>query len=127
VLNDTHGHLVGDLVLQQIATRMRRCLREGDTVARMGGDEFTLLLPNVSGSVEAARVAERLLEALRAPILIQEGEFPISVSLGLSLFPQDAITADELLRLADAALYRAKARGKATFELYSGRHPSRLS
>lgn len=119
-LNDTHGHILGDLVLQQIALRLRRCLREGDTVARMGGDEFTLLLPNVSGSAEAARVAERLLDALRQPIRLQQGEFIITVSLGLSIFPHDGMDVTDLLGKADSALYRAKNAGKNTYQLFAG-------
>jgi diguanylate cyclase (GGDEF)-like protein len=120
-LNDTFGHLFGDLVLQQVALRLCRCLREGDTVARMGGDEFTLLLPNVSGVREAAGVAERLFDVLRQPMLIEQREFCITISLGLSLFPQDGTDAAELLRKADQAMYRAKGTGKNTYTL-SG-HP----
>lgn len=126
-LNDTFGHLFGDLVLQQVALRLCRCLREGDTVARMGGDEFTLLLPNVSGMREAAGVAERLFEALRQPMHIENREFCITISLGISLYPQDGIDAAELLRKADHAMYRAKGTGKNTYALSSGQQHAPLS
>jgi diguanylate cyclase (GGDEF)-like protein/PAS domain S-box-containing protein len=119
-LNDTHGHLVGDLVLQQVAGRLCRCLREGDTVARMGGDEFTLLLPNVNGGSEAARVAERLLDALRQPLVIEQGDIHLTGSFGISIFPNDGLDAAELLRKADHAMYRAKSAGKNTYALYAG-------
>lgn len=119
-LNDTHGHIFGDLVLQQVGGRLVRCLREGDTVARMGGDEFTLLLPNISGALEAARVAERLLEALRQPVSFMQGEFSITVSLGISLFPQDGSEASMLLQKADSAMYVAKGAGKNTYALCGG-------
>ncbi len=123
-LNDHHGHFLGDLVLQQVAVRMCSCLREGDTVARMGGDEFTLLLPNVSGTAEAARVAERLLDVLRQPVVLPQGQFVSTVSLGLSIFPQNGASAAELLSKADEAMYNAKSAGKDTYRLYKAAEES---
>jgi diguanylate cyclase (GGDEF)-like protein len=119
LLNDTYGHDVGDLVLKQVATSLRRCLREGDTVARMGGDEFTLLLPNISGPAEAARVAERLLDSLRQPLDLDHRPLHIAASIGLSLFPRDSQQVSELLTLADRALYQAKSAGKNRFHIHA--------
>ena len=119
-INDTRGHTVGDHVLRQIADRIRSCLREGDTIGRMGGDEFTLLLPMVTGISEAARVAERLLEAIRQPVLVERDRttHTVTASIGLSLFPVHGETPNELLRLADFALYRAKEVGRNSYQIY---------
>lgn len=119
-INDTRGHIVGDHVLRQIAERVRCCLREGDTIGRMGGDEFTLLLPMVTGISEAARVAERLLEVIRQPLSLDRdrSSHTITASIGLSLFPLHADTPIELLRLADIALYRAKEVGRNSYQIY---------
>lgn len=126
-INDTRGHIVGDLALRQIAERVRGCLREGDTIGRIGGDEFTLLLPMVSGPQEAARVAERLLEVIRQPVVLDhDRSYTITASLGLSLFPLHANSPAELLRLADIALYRAKEVGRNSYQIFDPSLPSRV-
>lgn len=119
-INDTRGHIVGDHVLRLIAERIRSSLREGDTIGRMGGDEFTLLLPMVTGVSEAARVAERLLEVIRQPVLLERerSSYTITASIGLSLFPLHADTPQELLRLADIALYHSKEVGRNSYQIY---------
>ena len=117
-LNDTRGHAMGDHVLKQIATRLCRCLREGDTIGRMGGDEFTLLLPMVTSPTEAARVAERVLDVIRQPVVLEGHQYTITASLGLSLFPTHADTPTELLRMADIALYRAKGQGRNSYQVF---------
>lgn len=119
-INDTRGHIVGDHVLRQIAERIRGSLREGDTIGRMGGDEFTLLLPMVTGISEAARVAERLLEVIRQPVSLERDRstYTITASIGLSLYPLHADTPLELLRLADIALYHAKEVGRNGYQIY---------
>lgn len=90
------------------------------TIGRMGGDEFTLLLPMVTGISEAARVAERLLEAIRQPVLVERDRttHTVTASIGLSLFPVHGETPNELLRLADFALYRAKEVGRNSYQIY---------
>ena len=126
-INDTRGHIVGDLALRQIAERVKGCLREGDTIGRIGGDEFTLLLPMVSGPQEAARVAERLLEVIRQPVALDNDRtYTITASLGLSLFPLHANSPAELLRLADIALYRAKEVGRNSYQIFDPSLPSRV-
>lgn len=116
-VNDTLGHAKGDLVLQGVAERLRTSIRSGDTVARSGGDEFIILLPELSDLEGAERIAEKLLAAF-APCFILEGqEFAITASIGLSVYPKDGMDPDGLARSADAAMYRAKKRGGNTYEL----------
>jgi len=114
-VNDTYGHGNGDLVLQEIAARLRETLRGGDVVARLGGDEFVLLLPGEAGSLRthAAAVAERVIAAIGAPIRLP-GEITVSVgcSIGFALWPDDAGTVEELIGRADVALYAAKRGGR---------------
>jgi diguanylate cyclase (GGDEF)-like protein/PAS domain S-box-containing protein len=108
-VNDTAGHAAGDELLQQVAARLRQCLRPGDTLARLGGDEFAVLCPGSSGAV--ALVAERLLQALRAPVVLPAGTYSVSASLGVTLtLAQDS--AEAAVQRADAAMYAAKRGGK---------------
>ncbi len=112
LVNDTLGHQVGDLVLEQAARRARAALRETDTLARLHGDEFAALLPEISGPEDAERVARVLLEILAQPVEVAGRTVTISASIGVSLFPQDGDDAATLLRAADAAMYGAKTGGK---------------
>jgi len=116
-VNDSLGHAAGDRLIQHVAERLRTCLREGDTVARLGGDEFTLLLPGVAQVVDAARVAEKVLDALRAPFLIEDRELLATASIGISLYPEDGRDADTLVKNADAGMYRAKQQGRDNYQL----------
>ena len=127
-VNDGLGHLAGDAVLVETGHRLLRAVREGDTVARLGGDEFVALLEQVSDQGEAAAVAARLSEALRAPYKVAEREVSISGSIGIALGGPGARSASELLRNADLAMYEAKARGKARVQAFEpGMHASVLS
>ncbi len=127
-VNDGLGHLAGDAVLVETGHRLLRAVREGDTVARLGGDEFVALLEQVSDEHEAAAVAARLAEALRAPFKVAEREVSISGSIGVALGGPGARGASELLRNADLAMYEAKARGKARVQAFEpGMHASVLS
>ena len=117
VINDSLGHSVGDRLIRAVAHRLRQCLREGDTVARLGGDEFTLLLPGVSQVVDAARVAEKVLDALRVPFLIEGRELFATASIGISLYPEEGRDADTLVKNADAAMYRAKQQGRDNYQI----------
>jgi diguanylate cyclase (GGDEF)-like protein len=114
LVNDTLGHRAGDELLQLVATRMRNVVRETDTLARTGGDEFGLLIPVALGIEAPLAVAQRLLHAVRQPYHLTEGPARIGVSIGIARFGVHGSSADELLRNADLALYRAKATGRDT-------------
>jgi diguanylate cyclase (GGDEF)-like protein/PAS domain S-box-containing protein len=116
LVNDSMGHGVGDEVLRQVGARLRGCVRAGDTVARVGGDEFVLLLADVE-SDHVAPLARKILEAVSAPLVASGHRFSMTTSVGISLYPEDGADADALLRNADIALYRAKERGRNNFQL----------
>ena len=121
-INDSLGHAAGDQVLIEVAHRLRGCVRESDTVARMGGDEFTLLLTGLSDrevALSAAmHVGEKVLRALAPAFVLQGREFFVSASIGIAFYPQDGEQSSILLKNADTAMYHAKASGKATFQFY---------
>jgi len=119
VINDSLGHNIGDQLLQAVAGRVQSCVRESDTVARLGGDEFTLLLPNLSRSDDAAPVAQKILEAIRYPFRIEERDFFITTSIGISLFPEDGTDAETLIKNADTAMYQAKEQGRDNYQLFN--------
>lgn len=114
-VNDTLGHQAGDDLLRGVAQRLRETLRDGDTVARIGGDEFVVLLPGLHGFEDARRVAEKLIEALRTPIQLGEAERVSLPSIGIALYPRDATDGDDLMHIADQAMYRAKQTGNGTW------------
>ncbi|MDR6412203.1 UNVERIFIED_ORG: diguanylate cyclase (GGDEF)-like protein [Burkholderia sp. 1595] len=118
-INDTLGHGVGDEVLQQVAARLQATLRHNGTVSRLGGDEFTVLLEQVSGTDHVSEVARKILEAVRAPVIAGGCELVISASIGITLYPVDNHGSDELLRHADLALYQAKAAGRNTYHFHT--------
>ncbi len=117
-VNDTLGHEVGDSLLQQAAIRLRNSLRESDTVARVGGDEFIVLLRNVKDSAETLAVANKLCASLVHPFNINQHSINISVSIGIALYPDHGLTDFELLKHADAAMYQAKRNGQNRVEMY---------
>jgi diguanylate cyclase (GGDEF)-like protein/PAS domain S-box-containing protein len=119
VINDTLGHATGDRLLQGVGERLIASVREDDTVARMGGDEFTLLLPNIGRVEDAARLAGKLLEAVAQPLLIDGQELFVTTSVGVSLFPSDGEDAETLLKNADRAMYRAKEMGRNNYQLFA--------
>jgi diguanylate cyclase (GGDEF)-like protein len=116
-VNDSVGHSAGDQLLTIVAQRLRSCVKEGDTVARLGGDEFTVILRNVADPDSARAVAERIIESLKLPVNIGGRDHYICASIGITLFPDDGSTIDDLMRNADTAMYRAKdlGRGCTTF------------
>ena len=111
-VNDTLGHSVGDQLLQVVSERLTDLLRKDDTVARMGGDEFMLLLPEIAGGEGAAKVAQKVLEALREPFVLDSHELRITTSIGMVFYPDDGEDADTLVKNADIAMYRAKDQGR---------------
>ena len=118
LINDTFGHTLGDLMLQAIARRLQSCIRKGDTLARFGGDEFTLLLPLIHGERDAILIAEKIRYALKKPFIIEGHELYTSVSIGIALYPGDGTNLRELIAHADTAMYAIKQRGKDGYQLY---------
>jgi diguanylate cyclase (GGDEF)-like protein/PAS domain S-box-containing protein len=118
-INDSLGHAVGDLLLQAVGERLMAAVREVDTVARFGGDEFAVLLDGVKGSQDAAIVAQKLLDALALPFELEGHALYISVSIGIGCYPQDGTDVDVLFKNADTAMYRAKAEGRNNYQFFS--------
>jgi diguanylate cyclase (GGDEF)-like protein/PAS domain S-box-containing protein len=118
-VNDTLGHEEGDRLLQEIARRLPTCVRANDAVARLGGDEFTVVLEDVARPQQAARVAEKILEAIGEPFELSSIELRMSASIGICLSPLHGVTNDELLMAADAAMYRAKHEGGRSYQFFS--------
>jgi diguanylate cyclase (GGDEF)-like protein/PAS domain S-box-containing protein len=118
-INDSLGHAIGDELLKAVARRIQSCLREGDTVSRLGGDEFTLVLPGLCEASDAARAADKVLNALRTPFRLEGCELSVSASIGISLYPDDGLDVDALLRNADVAMYRAKEQGRDSYQVYA--------
>jgi diguanylate cyclase (GGDEF)-like protein len=119
LVNDSLGHAIGDKLLQVVASRLRAVLRESDTVARMGGDEFTVLAPLVQTVEDAIAVARKVRESVKEVIAIDGRELFVTASVGIGIFPDDGGDAVTLLKNADAAMYRAKAQGADFFQLYT--------
>ena len=119
VINDSLGHSVGDRLVREVAARLQDCVRESDTVARLGGDEFTVLLPSVGQAVDAAKVACKVLDAIRMPFELDGRELFLTCSLGISVYPDDGRDAETLVKNADAAMYRAKEQGRDRYLLYT--------
>ena len=118
-INDTLGHAVGDQLLQQVARRISGCLKEGDIVARWGGDEFTLMLQNIRSTKDVSKVAQRVLNNLREPFVFNGQAFRVTTSIGIALAPSHGQDAETLLKNADAAMYDAKHQGRNNYKLYS--------
>ena len=118
-INDSLGHSVGDLFLQEVAERLKKWAREQDTVARVGGDEFVIVLTAVKDGADAALAAERLMRAMSAEFVVQGRSFSISCSLGISVFPEHGRDCEALIKNADAAMYCAKGKGGHNFRFFT--------
>ncbi|MBF0316585.1 MAG: EAL domain-containing protein [Nitrospirae bacterium] len=117
-INDTLGHNVGDMLLQETAARLTACIRRSDTVARMGGDEFTVIINNVTNSVAVTNVAKKIIRALSEPFYLGGHECSIGVSIGISVFPSDSADTTTLLKYADIAMYQVKTHGRNDYRFY---------
>ncbi|MCX7570546.1 EAL domain-containing protein [Tumebacillus sp. DT12] len=118
LINDTLGHDVGDRLLQEIAQRLTDTVRDRDTVCRLGGDEFTVIMENIADTEEAILMAQRILDTFMVPFCIADHEFFVTPSIGVALYPDDGIVIDTLAKNADTAMYRAKEHGN-NYQLYS--------
>lgn len=118
-VNDTLGHSAGDELLQEAALRLKGCVRESDTVSRMGGDEFVILLCDLNSDEEAAMIAGRINDALASPFDLDAGEARIGVSIGIAVYPRDGHTAAALMKNADTAMYWGKDGGRNTYRFFS--------
>lgn len=127
VVNDTLGHVMGDRLLRVVSHRLKDSLRKGDTLARIGGDEFLLLLPQVRSRLEVETVARKIIEALNSPFVIDGYEFFVGCSIGVAVFPDDGTTREALIKNADVAMYHVKGAGKGSYQFYSGAMDDALS
>lgn len=119
MVNDTFGHVMGDELLQQVASRVRACVRESDTVARFGGDEFVILLQDVTDMDAVAGIAAKVIDSIIRVFTLYGREIYIGASVGITIFPDDAVNADALLRNADMAMYQAKAHGRNNYQFFT--------
>ncbi len=117
-INDTLGHPAGDQLLQLVAARLKKCVRGPDTVARLGGDEFAIIATNVNDQRLVHRLAGRIVEALKEPAVIQSQTIHTGTSIGITLYPDDAVDPNRLMKNADLALYRAKSNGRDRYEFF---------
>lgn len=118
-VNDTYGHAVGDALLRAVAERLMGCVRESDTVARIAGDEFTVILPRIDQRADAAVVAEKIIKEIARPFTIEGHTIRIGTSIGIALYPDDASTEPDLIRVADDAMYAAKRQSRNTYHFHS--------
>ena len=119
LVNDTLGHSAGDKLLKETSERLKVCLRSSDTAARLGGDEFAIILPDITDPYVVKSVAQKILESLSQPYLIDNHEAFVSGSIGITIYPDDGQDAEHLVRNADSAMYKAKEHGRNTYQFYT--------
>lgn len=119
IVNDTLGHCIGDQLLQAVSCRLQSCLREGDTLARFGGDEFALLLPRTRHKQDADIIARKILQVLESPFQIDNHQLYLSTSIGIAVYPESGEDMDTLIRHADIAMYHVKHHGKNSYQYFS--------
>ena len=118
-INDSLGHEVGDKVLKIVSKKLKNVIRKDDTLARLGGDEFTVIMENLTHGQDASLLAQKILEILNDPIMVDDNKLYVSSSVGISLYPDDGVSTQDLLKYADSAMYKAKAEGRNNFQFYS--------
>lgn len=119
IINDTLGHSYGDVLLQTTGSRIVECVRREDTVARLGGDEFTIVMSAIANAEDAAKLAKKVIDKIFEPISVEGQEIVTSASIGISIYPDDALDAETLIKAADTAMYHAKELGKNNFQFYT--------
>ncbi len=119
VVNDSLGHAMGDRLLQAVALRLEKVVRKCDTLSRFGGDEFTLLLPNITSSEDARTIAKKVINTLKEPFNLGDHEVFVGVSIGIAMYPEGGATVDQLIKSADVAMYHVKSRGKDGYKFFS--------
>ncbi len=124
-VNDTLGHRIGDKLLQAVSDRLKKLLRKSDTIARMGGDEFLLLVPGIARIEDATKVAQIILEAVRQVFVFNDQKLTITSSIGVAIYPTDGDDVDTLVKCADIAMYQAKAKGRNHYQYYSSKYNPR--
>lgn len=120
-INDDMGHAIGDQLIENTARRLERCVRKGDMVARVGGDEFVVLLQDVA-SLDVSKIAEKIIETLSKPIMFSDKTLSVTTSIGVATYPQDGADANALIHSADSAMYEAKRNGKNGYRIFSNKH-----
>ncbi|HXE95136.1 MAG TPA: EAL domain-containing protein [Dongiaceae bacterium] len=118
-INDTLGHSIGDLLLQSVAERLKECTRSTDTIARLGGDEFIVVIPDLLEGSYVTTVAQKILDLISTPFLVRDVELNTSASIGISLYPDDGISNEELIANADVAMYRSKESGRNNYQFFA--------
>ncbi len=118
-VNDTFGHAAGDQLLKQVSERLADCIRSDDTVGRLSGDEFAIVLSRLTAASDASVVATKIIDCLNQPFALEGAELFVSVSIGITVFPTDSVEQDALIRNADVAMYRAKDRGRNNYQFYT--------
>jgi diguanylate cyclase len=127
LVNDSLGHTIGDRLLKAVANRLQGCLRAGDTLSRFGGDEFTLLLPEIRSRDDVVAIANKILDRLRAPFVLDGHELFVGASIGIAVYPDAGDSVEALIQSADIAMYQVKSRGKNSFQFYSSDMNSQFS
>jgi len=122
LINDTYGHSVGDRVLTGVANNLKSCIRSNDIVARIGGDEFLILLPEISDLDDSKHVAQKIVSSVQIPLPITGDDTKLTLSIGMSVFPDDGNDVLELMRQADKAMYSVKDGGKNSFSYWNNEH-----
>jgi diguanylate cyclase (GGDEF)-like protein len=118
-VNDTHGHAVGDKLLKKVASHLVELLRVEDTVARIGGDEFIILLPRLKDDMQAIVIAEKIVTGFAKPFKLGDLQLQLGASLGIALYPQHGLNPKNLIKQADSAMYSAKRQGRGRYEIYT--------
>ena len=126
LINDTYGHSIGDKIINLVAQRLQKNIRKNDTISRIGGDEFIIVMEDIKDITNAKKIAQNILDDFSEPIKMQEYLFDVTLSVGISIFPENGITDEDLIKYADTAMYNAKNAGKNQFQFYKNEMTSEI-